>query len=314
MARKLSEIASGTTDRIPLYITGIEENESKNGPWCKITVMDGTKAEVKMWNTRKSTIEKYLGKIVELDVEAREYNGAPSYIVKNIYGMTDRYNLGEFIRKAPKDSEEMFNENLAVCLAAAGGDRKNDLYRITEYLYNKYKEQILYWPAAVNNHHAFYAGLLYHSYRMVQLAAKTADVYGRVNKALLVCGAALHDIGKVTEITSNDIGIGERSVEGVLFGHIEIGQRMVEDAAAALSIEMTEEVMLLRHMIASHHGELEWGSPVRPCTPEAFILHHIDMIDFCVEACEEEYEGVQSGDLSKSVRALNTRLYKPTWF
>jgi 3'-5' exoribonuclease len=146
-------------------------------------------------------------------------------------------------------------------------------------------------PAALKRHHAYVGGLLEHTAGVTALCKAAADYYPMVNKDLLLSGAMLHDIGKVkTYQMEKNI---EGTDEGKLIGHLILGVQMVEAALAkalpkALSGEPdTEDNSLLKnsllHLLVSHHGIMEWGSPIEPLTVEACILHHADNMDAQVQ-------------------------------
>jgi 3'-5' exoribonuclease len=131
-------------------------------------------------------------------------------------------------------------------------------------------------PAARSMHHAYIGGLLEHSLSMAALANILASHYPSVKRDLLVAGALLHDMGKAVEY---DVSGGfSFSDDGRLVGHIVRAIIMIEMAAAELDINESTLRQLV-HLIASHHGKSEWGSPVEPKTIEAVLLHQIDMID-----------------------------------
>lgn len=131
-------------------------------------------------------------------------------------------------------------------------------------------------PAARSMHHAYIGGLLEHSLSMATLARQLADHYPYVNKDLLVCGALLHDLGKVYEYTLEE-GF-DRSEDGRLVGHIVRAALIIETAALELDVP-PDALQQLVHLIVSHHGTQEWGSPVVPKTLEAVLLHQIDLLD-----------------------------------
>jgi 3'-5' exoribonuclease len=131
-------------------------------------------------------------------------------------------------------------------------------------------------PAARSMHHAYIGGLLEHSLSMAALAELLADHYPSVNKDLLVTGALLHDMGKALEYEV--AGGFSFSDDGRLVGHIVRAIVMIETAAASLDIDKAALRQLI-HLVASHHGKVEWGAPVEPKTIEAVLLHQIDMID-----------------------------------
>lgn len=137
-------------------------------------------------------------------------------------------------------------------------------------------------PAGIKNHHAYQAGLLEHVVTMLEVAVRIADLYEEIDRDLLLTGIFLHDIGKVDEL-SYDRAFTYTD-EGQLVGHLVMGVCMLREKAK-LTADLTgepfpEELRLrLEHMIVSHHGSYEFGSPKLPMTPEAIALHHIDNLD-----------------------------------
>lgn len=143
-------------------------------------------------------------------------------------------------------------------------------------------EALEVFPAASTNHHAYRSGLIEHSLSMMRLASSICDHYaryypGRLHRGLVLGGILLHDLGKIWELD----GPVTRAYtdEGRLLGHIFMAARWVEDVAADLGDIPRELVVELQHLILSHHGRLEFGSPKRPKTLEAVVLHHIDKLD-----------------------------------
>lgn len=132
-------------------------------------------------------------------------------------------------------------------------------------------------PAAKKMHHAYRGGLLEHTLSMASLADKVARHYEGVDRDMLVAGAVLHDIGKTEELGGR-FAIDYTDI-GRLIGHIPIGCRMIAEKAAQIDHFPPEKLMLLQHMIISHHGEKAFGSPEPPKTIEATLLHFVDEID-----------------------------------
>jgi 3'-5' exoribonuclease len=136
-------------------------------------------------------------------------------------------------------------------------------------------------PAAKNVHHAYIGGLIEHVLSMCSVAKLLGTHYKDIDMDLLLAGVILHDIGKIHELTY-DRSFGYSS-EGQLLGHIMIGVRMIEEKAREIPGFPARLRSLLQHMILSHHGELEYGSPKVPVFPEALLLHHIDNLDSKME-------------------------------
>ncbi len=130
-------------------------------------------------------------------------------------------------------------------------------------------------------HHNYLGGLIEHVLSMCQLARFAAAHYPDIDFDLLLAGVILHDIGKIHELTyARSFGY---STEGQLLGHIAIGLRMVDDKLRSIPDFPAPVRDLLLHMILSHHGELEFGSPKVPLFPEALLLHHLDNLDSKME-------------------------------
>ena len=138
-------------------------------------------------------------------------------------------------------------------------------------------EQFLINPAGMRLHHAYVGGLLHHSVCVAELACALADKIGGMDKDLVLAGALLHDVGKLKEI-SPDMGF-PYTTGGRLLGHITITAIMVNDAAAKLESVDDKKLQQLLHIILSHHGEQEKGSPVACATKEGFVVHYADEID-----------------------------------
>ena len=165
--------------------------------------------------------------------------------------------------------------------------------------------------AAKAMHHNIYGGLAYHTYRMILAAYKLCEVYSLLNRELLVCGTALHDIGKLFELKTTDTGIASYTDMGNLFGHALLGIEMIDrevwrqNQAIGGRSYNSEQVAMLKHMIASHHGQPEWGAIRAPSIPEALILHELDMIDSRMYMYEENFASMEPGSSSDPVLGIS---------
>lgn len=161
-------------------------------------------------------------------------------------------------------------------------------------LNDTFRKQFANAPAARQMHHAYIGGLMEHSLSMAQLAAMLADHYSYVNKDLLVAGALLHDMGKVIEYSI--AGQFDYSEDGRLVGHIVRAITLIEKAAAELGTLSEDQLRQLVHLVASHHGTKEWGSPVVPQTLEAILLHQVDLLDSRVQGFMDHIHNDQFED------------------
>jgi 3'-5' exoribonuclease len=186
-----------------------------------------------------------------------------------------------------------------------------NIQRITRHLVKKHQASFLQYPAATKNHHEFVSGLAYHVVSMLDLAKSIATLYPSLDTDLLYSGVILHDLGKVIELSGPISTV--YTTEGNLLGHITIMVNEIGKAAEELGIN-GEEITVLQHIVLSHHGKAEWGSPKPPLIKEAEILHYIDNLDAKMNMLDRALERVKPGEFSDRIFALDNRsFYKPTF-
>jgi len=207
-----------------------------------------------------------------------------------------------------RDVGELWAQVEATVASLANADLKrllNALLADTE-LARAYREA----PAARQLHHAWLGGLLEHVVSLLGLAERVAVHYPMLDRDLLVTGVILHDIGKIREL---DWETGfDYTVEGVLLGHIQMGVDLVEKTIATLPDFPDRLRTLVLHMILSHHGKLEFGSPKLPMIPEALVLNFVDDLDAKMQAVMSEFEksareGRGPDELTGKVWSLDNR-------
>ncbi len=180
---------------------------------------------------------------------------------------------------------------------------------VTSAVYKKYETTFYLHPAATKFHHAYVGGLSYHTFSMLKMIDPMIAVYPYLNKDLLYAATILHDVSKIEEMTGVD---GEYTKEGLLLGHLVMGSIEIEKAAVSLGCEKSEEVMLLKHLIVSHHGQLNFGSPKKPQTGEALLLWYIDSMDSKFTELGDALKGIEPGEFTQSISVLDKmRYYKP---
>ena len=180
---------------------------------------------------------------------------------------------------------------------------------ICEDIFNRYKHDFLIYPAAVKMHHNYLGGLAYHTLTMCDLASAFAGFYDCVDLDLLVAGALLHDISKIIEFKGPTDS--EYSIRGQLIGHLVLGAIEIDKTAERLGLADKEEVMLLEHMLISHHGQPTYGACKKPETPEALLLWIIDTSDSKLRVVEEKFIDVEPGSFSDAIGVLERmKFYK----
>lgn len=220
----------------------------------------------------------------------------------------DNVNPEAFVESAPLENTFMLEEIQGYIKAI----RDQDIREVVMAVVSEKKDKLMYYPAAKRNHHAIRSGLLYHILTMLKLGERIAGIYPAVNTDLLFAGIILHDLEKINEMDSSELGIvSEYTIEGNLLGHITLGVKNVDRVCDRLKVP-DEKRMLLQHMILSHHYEPEYGSPVKPMFLEAELLHHIDMIDARIFDFSLAVRDVEPGSFSESIFSLDRRrIYKP---
>ena len=247
--------------------------------------------------------------VLKIRALVTEWNGMKQLRIMRIRmtGAEDQIDMADFIKAAPEDPQEMYD--FIYSRAQAFSDE--ELRRLCTTILERRKDQLMYYPAAQRNHHAELAGLLYHEKRMLMMAERACQVYANLDPDLLMAGVILHDIEKIDEIESNELGISPGySFEGKMLGHLVLGVREIEKIAIELGISH-EKAVLLEHMMLTHHYEPEFGSPKKPLFPEAEMLHYLDMIDAKMFDMQEVLEKTEPGKFSERVWTLDNRtLYR----
>ncbi|MDD4297734.1 MAG: HD domain-containing protein [Ruminiclostridium sp.] len=215
--------------------------------------------------------------------------------------------IAEFVPSAPLAPEAMLRE----IYSYAGKINNSDIRNIVIKLLKNKEDKLLYYPAARSLHHSIRSGLLYHLIRMIRVAEKLKDVYSEINLDLLYAGVLIHDLAKVGELESDELGFSEYSKEGQLLGHLVMGIRDIEVAGRELGTS-DEVILLLQHMVAGHHYEPEYGSPKKPMFLEAELLHYIDLMDARIYDYDNTLKNIDKGSFSEPVWSLDRRrLYNP---
>lgn len=182
---------------------------------------------------------------------------------------------------------------------------------IVKEILNKYFTHLFSHAAAKQNHHAYFGGLAFHTISMLKLAETMYGFYPGLNKSLLYGAIMVHDICKIEEMTPVEDG-STYTKKGKLIGHITMAETEIVRAAMKHGIDMDSEmVLLLRHVVLSHHGKQEWGSPVFPQTPEAVVVHSIDMLDARTSTALQAVENLEEGGFSPRIYSLEKQeIYK----
>lgn len=275
---------------------------AKNGkPYMNLRFMDKSgEIEAKVWDNT-DLLDKQFDKddFVKIRGKASVYMNKMQVVVSEITKIPeDQVCLADFLPESPRDIQEMVLELAEVAAAISNPHLKSlmQAFLTDEAFMGLY----CLAPAAKGMHHVYLGGLLEHSLALVKLVKTIVPLYGGINEDLLIAGALLHDVGKVHEMSF------ERSFDytdaGKLLGHITIGVELVEDKIRTVEGFPRELAMLLKHMLLSHHGQYEYGSPKRPKTVEATILNYLDDLD-------SKINGIRSHIAKESVSSSRWTAY-----
>jgi 3'-5' exoribonuclease len=252
---------------------------AKNGkPYLTLKLMDCTgEVEGRLWD-RVDELSRLFDKNDFIHVQGKTsvYLGKMQLVVQQLTRVDEeQIDLSDFLPVSGRDQGEMRSE-LDALIATLKDVHIKELLRAffdNPDFFADYAKA----PAAKGMHHVYLGGLLEHSLAVAALASDVSARYPDVNRDLLICGALLHDIGKVAELTYRRSF--DYSDEGKLLGHIVIGVQMIEDQVRQMDGFPQQTALMIKHLLLSHHGQYDYGSPKRPKFLEAVILNFIDDLD-----------------------------------
>jgi 3'-5' exoribonuclease len=286
----VSDLASGTTIDGVYLLSGKETRHTKAGKaFFRLKLNDRTgSVDCMVWETAAMDPAIKTGDLVCVTARVSEYQGRPQLEAARVApAPPGAANARDFLPSTYRDVEELkgflrfhidsvHDADFSVLLEVFFGD-------------DAFFEVFATAPAAKLYHHAYLGGLLEHTVAVAEMCDFVGQQYGRIDRELLLTAALLHDVGKTQELTF------ETTIDftdaGRFLGHVIQGVTLICEKAGNLPSFPEAKLQQLLHCVVSHHGELEWGSPKRPKTIEALILHHVDNLDAKVKGFLEIVEG-----------------------
>ena len=285
-------------------IKELNEKKDKNGNgYLDLVVIGSDKKEypAKVWRFENNG-SFAADDVVELEYTVDNYKGKTQLNITKIVHAPDDM-AKDFVPSSEYDGKAVFTR----LLDKVNSFKDSELKEIVYSILTENREKLEVYPAAYRLHHAIVGGLMLHTASIVEMAEKTCQVYPNVNRELLLSGAILHDVAKTFEMQTSKSGLcSGYTVGGELIGHLVKGAMYVEETAKKLSIN-SEKVTLLEHMILSHHGVPEYGSPVRPMFLEAEILSALDSLDATIFEINSATSAVEEGSFTDRQWALDQR-------
>jgi len=263
----------------------------------------------KLWDCGEARLDFAADDLVLVSATAEDYQGRLQLRLEKIQrSLGADADLRDYLPAATRDAGEMY----AALLARVGRMQPGPLRQLVESVLADPAIARAYQlaPAAATYHHAYLGGLLEHVLSLSGLADRVADHYPSLDRDLVLAGIVLHDVGKIHELSYS--GGFRYSTRGQLLGHIAIGLEMVWEKMRAIPGLPSGLKDRVAHVILSHHGKLEFGSPKEPMFPEALVVHYLDDLDSKLESMRAQYAADQEreGDWTSRNRALGRELLK----
>lgn len=306
----ISSFVEGEKIQTSLLITQMNRGITNSGaPYLSFVLQDQSGSiDAKLWDAKDELLSGVeAGKVVLVSAEVLKYRNALQLRIYNLAKLEDnQFDPSDYVM-ATDLSLEFMQKRIHETLLSM----QDIVYRdVCTSIIEDLQEKLYSYPAAAKNHHDFVGGLATHMISMLDLGEAFCTLYPMLNRDLLLAGILLHDLGKIDELSGPILT--EYTVEGKLVGHISIMQSKVAEKAKALGYQDSEQVTLMRHMILSHHGEYEFGSPVLPMVMEAEMLTFIDNVDARMNMFAKALESVKPGEWTPRIFPLENRsFYKP---
>jgi len=301
-------------DRVNDTFLVMEKNmasSQKGNPYLAIKLRDNTgDVDGRVWDNAVELNRRFKrGDIVGIQSRAISYRNVMQLSISDIESVDESlFNPTDYFPSSNLNIEEMFED----LIDFVGTVETPQLKALLEQIFRD--EEIAFAfknaPAAKGFHHFYIGGLLEHTLSVVQLLEKTAAHYDETKRDLIIAGGMLHDIGKIKELSFSKMI--DYTDEGRLIGHISLGLELIDEKIARIEDFPEQLAMELRHIILSHHGVLEYGSPKRPKTLEALIVNFIDDLDAKVNAFQTFIESStdDESDWTPFHRLLERFIYK----
>jgi 3'-5' exoribonuclease len=287
-----------------------EPRFDRNGrEYLDLELCDATAAvAARIWPDNPSVNGDFKEKdFLALKGTVRLYREQPQVIIDFCRRATDDdraqgFDEGLLVPSTPEDIDDLWRRLTDIY---PGQLSRPSLRQLAEEAQRRFGDRLRVHPAAKNIHHAYRGGLLEHVVTMAELALEVAAKYPELDRDLLLLGVYFHDLGKLRELGA--MPNNDYTLEGQLIGHITIGAEMLQECAAAVDDLPPELLLHLRHLVLSHHGRREFGSPIEPATVEAFALHHLDNLDSKLLQLRQQSRSGAEG--LQYVRALGRAVY-----
>ena len=275
-------------------------------PYLKFEFVDQTGSVfANKWSVKPEELETFeAGQVVTVKGLVQLYNAQKQINIESVTIVEGEVDYSQYVESS------RFEQDMLKSLIMSFIEEMHPGYyqEVLQYFLTKYEDAFYIHPAASRMHHAFMSGLAQHVYEMLKMGSAYCDLYPTVNRDLLYAGIILHDMGKLFEMSYENCIKTEYTLEGLMIGHINMMVSMIDEASKELGYS-GEEVLFLKHLIISHHGKLEWGSPKEPMIIEAELLHYLDVVSAKMTAIEGALKHCETGQMSDRIPMLDNRRF-----
>ena len=308
----VTSLTPGEPVQTTFLIQSKERKIARNGnPYLDLELRDATGViRAKLWDCDRYAPDFDVDDVVRAVGQVEDFQGTPQIRLRKITrSPLEDIDLRDYFPRSSRDPEQMYAALLARVRELPQGPLAALLLAVLED--PAIAKQFKLAPAAMSYHHAYLGGLLEHVLSLVDLAQEVCGHYAELRKDLVVAGLVLHDLGKIEELSYT--GSFRYTTRGKLVGHISIGLEIVRGKMREIAGFPDELKAQIEHIILSHHGQLEFGSPKEPMFPEALVVHYLDDLDSKLASMRAQYtaEKDRPGEWTSRNPALKRELLKP---
>jgi 3'-5' exoribonuclease len=309
----IAELSPGTRLQTTFLVQSKERKTASTGkPYLDLELRDASGViRAKVWDCDRLEPDFEVEDFVLVQGHVEAYKGTPQIVVNAIRRLADEeIDPRDYFPRSSRDPEEMHAQLVSRLERMPEGPLRSLLLAVVQD--PEIAPKLKLAPAAVSFHHAYLGGLLEHILSLIQLGDQVSDHYGSLRRDLILAGLVLHDLGKIEEL--NYWRSFRYTTRGQLVGHIALTLGIVHEKLRAIPDFPDALRDQIEHIILSHHGKAEFGSPREPMFPEALVIHYLDDLDSKLESMRAQYAADKDrpGDWTARNPALKRELLKPT--
>lgn len=280
--------------------------DRNNQPYLSVLLQDKSSIiDGKMWHISEEIAQSFKqGQVVYVAGELKLFNKRPQLKIDQmrLAKNNEPNDPSLYMDSAPLSTEEL------MCEMSEYIDALSEPYHsVIQALMKEYGDRFYHAPAAKKNHHNYSGGLAYHTLSMLRLSKGIVACYPQLNASLLYAGIITHDFGKIWEMSG--AVATEYTLAGELMGHLVLMDEVLNTICNRYDIDIDEDILMLKHMILSHHGKLEYGSPVKPKLLEAEVLHQIDYMDATINMITTALTHSEEGRFTERIAPMDGRSF-----